>query len=607
MKKIKKYGLSIGIFIFVVLCAIALWLGCSRTNQASNSLCLRIVFEGEYIIEGEESKPIDYNNLPVTNKDVTLIGNFYIVFPDDILPKTCIEKGQVILLYFNHIGAELYINGQNPHVFDSEKKVFGEDSCGETWIVYTYEGEADDKVIIELKNPHSFGNSLAVRDFLDSMYSYSGATVENMLLDEGSVSRTVGMIILVVALVFIGVAIFSFMLRFSQSSLILAMGLLLFFGSGYFILDSPNIYFWSRNVIFNTMGQYFCMILYSFFIFCLILYFIPKKEKRIGKYFVYADLVILICLVLTTLIGKIYVYDTILFFGIITSIFSLLFIGLCGFCLRKAKRGNFIVLALAIIALFIFDFDFIATAFGWWQGGEVSKIIFLVISLTAIILIFKIIPSNLLASEREKKLKIELEKNKTAIMLSQIQPHFLYNTLAAIRYLCKDNPIKAQEALDDFSMYLRGNMDSLQEQNVIPFSRELSHIETYLNLEKMSFGDKLKIEYQIEENNFLLPCLTVQPFVENAVKHGVCSRENGGTIIISTKREGQMIKIEIIDDGVGFNLVDYNSSKENHIGIKNVKKRLESMKCGTLSIESEIGKGTRVTIWIDSSKVGDEA
>ena len=68
-----------------------------------------------------------------------------------------------------------------------------------------------------------------------------------------------------------------------------------------------------------------------------------------------------------------------------------------------------------------------------------------------------------------------------------------------------------------------------------------------------------------------------------------------------------MIKIEIIDDGVGFSLVDYNSSKENHIGIKNVKKRLESMKCGTLSIESEIGKGTRVTIWIDSSKVGDEA
>lgn len=593
----KKHGFWFSIFIFIFVCVLSLILGCIRTNQATSSLCLEIIFEGEYTIEGEETKSIDYEHLPITNKNVTLKGKFLIAYPDNIIPNTYVSNGDIVLLYFNHVGAEIYIDGEKTHIFDAENKIYGENSCGKIWITYMYEGEEGEDITIELKNQHSFGNSLAVRDFLNSMYLYNGTTVESMLLKEGSTSRTIGMIILVIALVFIGVALFSFMIRFSQSSLILITGMLLLFGSSYFILDSPNVYFWNQNIIFNTMAQYFCMILYTFFMFCLVLYFLPDKGKKIAKYFVLGDLLALTCLILVTLIGNVYVYDTILFFSIITVIISLLLIEVCCLSLRNVKRGSFFVLVLAIFSLMSFNLDVIATSLGWWQGGKLSKIVFLVISLTALVLIFKIIPNNFLASEREKILKNELEKNKTAIMLSQIQPHFLYNTLAAIRYLCKNNPIKAQEAIDDFSMYLRGNMDSL-EQSVIPFSRELSHIKTYLNLEKMSFGDRLKIEYNIEEDNFSLPCLTIQPFVENAVKHGVCIRESGGTVKIQTKCDDDYIYIIITDDGVGFDTSIINENKGNHIGIKNVIKRLEYMKYGDVCIESEIGCGTKVTIRI---------
>ena len=102
--------------------------------------------------------------------------------------------------------------------------------------------------------------------------------------------------------------------------------------------------------------------------------------------------------------------------------------------------------------------------------------------------------------------------------------------------------------------------------------------------------------FDIQETNFLVPSLTIQPLVENAVKHGVCSREEGGTITLHTHREEDRVIVTIQDDGVGFDMDSLE--KLEHVGIQNVRKRLSYMGNGTLQLESKKNVGTTATITI---------
>lgn len=185
-----------------------------------------------------------------------------------------------------------------------------------------------------------------------------------------------------------------------------------------------------------------------------------------------------------------------------------------------------------------------------------------------------------------------------SIMMSQIKPHFLYNSLTAIAQLCEKNPKDAKQATIVFSDYLRNNMHSLEKNKLIPIAEELEHIKTYLFLEKMRFDDYLKIEYDIRETNFYVPFLSVQPIVENAVKWGIGDKEDGGLIKISTYADDDNYEIIVSDNGNGFDTSKSKADNRTHIGIKNVKKRLNVMCSGRLVINSVIGEGTTVKIII---------
>ncbi len=198
--------------------------------------------------------------------------------------------------------------------------------------------------------------------------------------------------------------------------------------------------------------------------------------------------------------------------------------------------------------------------------------------------------------ETEKQ-KRELAEAKTAVMLSQIQPHFLYNVLAVIRRLCEKDPQSAQESISAFSVFLRANMDSLTNNMPLPFEKELEHTESYLQLERQRFGDELKVVYDIETEDFCIPALTLQPIVENAVRHGIRRKEEGGTVTIHTVEQEKSFLVIVEDDGVGFETVaEYDQS--SHIGIANVRMRLETLCKGSLKIESAVGQGTKVTMEI---------
>ena len=184
------------------------------------------------------------------------------------------------------------------------------------------------------------------------------------------------------------------------------------------------------------------------------------------------------------------------------------------------------------------------------------------------------------------------------IMMTQIQPHFLYNSLTVIQELCRSDPAQAEAATVQFANYLRGNMDALQTNTPIPFGQELEHTREYLALEQMRFEDKLTVRYDIQCADFALPILTLQPIVENAVRHGVRGNTDGrGEVVISTREQPDRYEITVSDNGPGFDPKAQGADQDHsHVGIQNVRQRLSQMCGGTLTLESAPGEGTRVTI-----------
>lgn len=193
--------------------------------------------------------------------------------------------------------------------------------------------------------------------------------------------------------------------------------------------------------------------------------------------------------------------------------------------------------------------------------------------------------------------ELELSNSRTKLLLSQIQPHFIFNSLLAIQQLCEENPGKAEQAVSDFSAYLRGNLDAMTHDQLIPFSQELEHIRCYIALEQADPASQVKVDYRLECVDFSLPQLTVQPLVENAVRHGVKMKPEGGTVTISTREEADGWRITVSDDGVGFSAITPQQKQRRSIGIDNVRTRLAAQCGGTLHMESSDG-GTTATVFI---------
>lgn len=199
--------------------------------------------------------------------------------------------------------------------------------------------------------------------------------------------------------------------------------------------------------------------------------------------------------------------------------------------------------------------------------------------------------------DHEKALMAE---QRIRIMMSQIQPHFLYNTLSSIQALCLSDPEKAFDVTEKFGTYLRQNIDSLDQPQLIPFEKELEHTRVYSEIEMIRFPS-IRIEYDTRDTDFSIPALTVQPLVENAIRHGIRGVENG-IVCVSSKKAGDFYEIMISDNGRGFDVQAAENASGTHIGLHNVKERIEEMCGGTLTIESITGAGTTITIRIPAEK-----
>ncbi|MBQ0009853.1 MAG: histidine kinase [Ruminococcus sp.] len=190
----------------------------------------------------------------------------------------------------------------------------------------------------------------------------------------------------------------------------------------------------------------------------------------------------------------------------------------------------------------------------------------------------------------------ELADSKVGLMMAEINPHFVYNTLGSIASLCRTDPDGAEDLICKFSDYLRNHNKNVMGNPMIPFSEEIKILESYLMIEKVRFPD-ITIVYRLEATHFMIPCMSVQPLAENAIRHGICRRRGSkGTLTVSSCEEEKAFIVRIEDDGVGFDPAQ--TDDQQHIGVSNVATRLSLLCGGTLSVQSVPGKGTVSTITI---------
>lgn len=187
----------------------------------------------------------------------------------------------------------------------------------------------------------------------------------------------------------------------------------------------------------------------------------------------------------------------------------------------------------------------------------------------------------------------ELQANRLKRTLERVKPHYIYNVLTSIYYLCEKDPPKAQYAVGIFSDYLREALRSMEQTELVPFSQELQLVENYLKLEQMRFGDRLSVTVDAPYRTFPIPPFTVQPLVENAVKHGM--REDGTLHIrVTSARTPEGYRVEVSDDGVGFG--ERIAANDAPSGLRNIRELLALFRCGTLTVESSEGVGTKATL-----------
>ena len=605
--------ISAGLVVILLLSLLFVWSGHRNSTQASPAFVIDIVFQGEYkIADGEWQTIIEGEHISSTQGDVTLCGTFQMVDPEINAPIGALFADLPVHLYFNHIGGYAILPGGETIPFEVEHEMFGEDTCAVMWSAVSSTG--DEPITIVLHNPHGFGNEYAIDDFLENMSAAEGIYLESMMLEKGESQRNVGLFILLSSLIILGIAAFATFIHVKKWKEMWIIGLMSLSAGGYLLFDAFAVSIWNDSYIVNTRMLGLCMMFYMLFTTMLVVTQLKGRTKKVAGLTVLASAIAILCCISLSTFDLVRFFDT--WFGwMIAEIAVVIVLMVCIiFSFRAASTTERKLYAASLVVLASFPIDAFATAHGLWDGSLVTKFVFFAVFIMAMVIVLLIIPSHINAAARAKELeteqqilKQELQENRISIMLSQMKPHFIFNTLNTIYHLCDIDPAKAKSTISSFSTYLRNNINNLGQSEMIYFEKELSFINAYLDIEKVRFDDELLITYDIAVSNFKLPVLTVQPIVENAVKHGTSKKEGVSSLHISTRETNDFYEISIRDTGVGF---DTNPSHEDdgrkHIGISNVRQRLETLCNGTLTIESTLGVGTTAIIKIPKTEVSSK-
>ena len=601
----KTYLPVAGVLFLILLAACLLWFGNATSMQSESTLRIELYFKGEYSIDnGPWQTYVEGEHIPTTKGDVTLRGNLYKryegeelgIYNSDDLP---------VAFYADHINltfCEIDENGEkNYFVIDNENPVYGNSACGESWTAHSFVSEGAEAIEILVHNPHSFGNETAIDEMLSSMAFWANIDFEKDVLSSGEPQRNAGMLLMLVSIVFLGIALFSSLIHI-KSSIIWLLGLVVLFAGSYIAYSADGVSFWSESIVSNTTLLGCSMMFYMLFLSISISYFL-KATKKIGNITVILLAMANAVFFVLPIVSDVCFYNTWFWWIIIQLVANAVLVA----CLIKEfitingkERWLYISALLPSLA---FAGDVVGTWLGAWQGGIISTYVFTVLFAISMVMVLKLIPQSINAATKAKELEMEkivlgaaLAESRISTMMSQIRPHFIYNTLGSIEQLCKLDPPKAGELVHNFAKYLRGNFGELDNPKPILMSQEMEHVHHYINIENVRFPD-MTFTFEMKSDDFYIPALTVQPIVENAIKHGLMKLPKGGVINVVAYETDTAYFVSVVDDGVGFDTSTLFEDR-SHVGLRNIRERLKVMVNGTLEIESEIGVGTKVLITI---------
>ena len=592
----------VGIFVVLFLALVLLWHGNANSMQAAPAMVAGVYFDGEYrIADGQWQKIETGKHISSTEGDVTLRGNFHLVAPDgeyigvytDSIP---------IALYTNHINLTFYEGENEPFIIDVENPLYGDSACHEDWSAYVLTSGSEEPIEILIHNPHRFGNETAIDEMLSSTALWTDIEFEKGVLESGKTQRDIGLLFAIISLVVLGTALFSTLIHIKNSKIIWLFGTVILFAGTYLSYSADGVSFWNESVVSNTtiLG---CSVMFYMFFLCVALVQFLKDTRTIGIITVtllgVVNAVVLVLPVLTDILF----FDTWLYWVSVQILANIILLGCLIRELVVTKGKERWLYFGAILPLVSFGVDVIMTDLGLWKGGVSSRYFFTVFFVVAMVVVLKVIPNGINALSKAKELETEkivlnaeLTESRISTMMSQIRPHFIYNTLGSIEQLCIIDPSKAGELVHNFAKYLRGNFGELDNPKPILMSQEMEHVRHYISIENVRFPD-MTFSFKMNSDDFHIPALTIQPIVENAIKHGLMKLSKGGTIRVVSYETESHYCVSVEDDGAGFD-TDVLLDERKHVGIRNIRGRLKAMVNGTLEIESRVGIGTTVLIKI---------
>ena len=593
---------TVGIILILLVAIALLWISNASSNEAIPAVSAQVYFEGEYRIgNGQWQNIIEGQHIPATKGDVTLRGIFHMLAPDgEYIGPLGVDIP--IVFYMDHINVTVYEGENEPYVHDNENPLFGASVCGEMWFAHSFTSDLTEPIELVIHNPHHFGNETAVDELLSNVAIWRNIDFEKEILSMGEKQRNVGTFFIIISLVMLGTALFSTLIHTRYSKIIWLLGLTIIFAGTYFIYSSDGVSFWNDSVVSNTILLESSVIFYLLFLSSSISY-VLKATKRIGVITTTVLGAIDTVLFALPILTDIFFYDILPFWVLVQTVANMVLI----VCLVKEfvstkEKDRWLSLG-TLLPLIVFELDAAMTMFGYWKGGLISKYVFIGLFVVAMIMVLKVIPQSFNASakarelEKEKmSLNVQLAESRISTMMSQIRPHFIYNTLGSIEQLCELDPPKAGELVHNFAKYLRGNFGELDNPKPIRMSQEMEHVRHYISIENVRFPD-MTFSFEMRSEDFSLPALTIQPIVENAIKHGLMKLPKGGSIRVISYETDTDYCVSVEDDGVGFDTSELRDEKK-HIGIRNIRDRLKVMVGGTLIIESTQGVGTKVLITI---------
>ncbi len=269
------------------------------------------------------------------------------------------------------------------------------------------------------------------------------------------------------------------------------------------------------------------------------------------------------------------------------------------------KEAKGLLLFVSVLTVNMYSFDCILFSLGLKANSSFSQVFMMFF---AVVMILLLSMHYLTAITQLQTSVLRTQEAEIAFLRAQINPHFLYNALNSIAALCSTAPEKAEEVVVELSQYLRRSFDFKRIDAMTTLEKELELLEAYLYIEETRFGDRLKVEYDIDETlNIPIPPLVLQPLVENAVRHGLMSNVVGGTVTISIRRQQDQAMFTIEDNGVGMEAVRISElleekPKSGGIGIWNINQRLKMLYKRGLTVYSVIGSGTTVTFCLPLNK-----